>query len=250
MLQVSADRDLLHWSRSDVSTRLGIGVYIQAFVPTVSLLVGSLEHCRLGDSFELWHNVARAVIPALLTGMTLIVSAIIQQHTYGLSIFHALIVLNLCWITVVTGCAPLYLAGVITALAARQRSANPPVMGAPIPTTFPQQTIRSLLTSSPIVPAMVAVIIKLTLMGGFGVWVIRTINTFDSAPDACTSSTVIWILGYRSHVTSKLFRGGMFALYIELLVPICNLLPMLGLSALCTIALILVTAPYSIIFLL
>ena len=39
----------------------------------------------------------------LLTGVALIVSSIIQAKTYCLSMLHALVVLNLCWVAVLAG---------------------------------------------------------------------------------------------------------------------------------------------------
>lgn len=61
-------RDFLtHFTHLGIGVR--IGVYIQAFVATLSLLIGGLERRPLIDSDELWKNAAQAVIPPLLSGM-------------------------------------------------------------------------------------------------------------------------------------------------------------------------------------
>jgi len=60
-------------------------------------------------------------------------------------------------------------------------------------------------------------------MGGFGLWVISKIWTFDTTPGACTSSTVYYILGHLVHVTDISFRRPMLALYAILTIPPANL---------------------------
>lgn len=70
-------------------------------------------------------------------------------------------------------------------------------------------------------------------MGGFGIWVIRTINTFDNSPDSCTSSTVMWILGHHPHVTSDAFRRPVLALYALSSIPVLNFMLLALLNAIC-----------------
>jgi len=95
------------------NTAIGIGVrisvYIQAFVPLIPLVVRVGAGVKFAKNNELRANACQSIIFLLLTGMALIVSAIIQQHTYGLSVFHALVVLNLCWVTVMGSVASYYL---------------------------------------------------------------------------------------------------------------------------------------------
>lgn len=166
----------------------------------MSLLVEIVSGRSLADNVELQLSAAQSATSSLLTGMALIISAIIQQHTYGLSVFHALIVLNLCWIIVIGGYSPYHI------VAVDNNEANE---------GFIEKSMNLMF---------VVFVLKLMLMGGFGVWVIRDVLTFDSSPDACTSSTVLYILGHYPRVTSESFRRPMLALYSMLLVPVWNII--------------------------
>ena len=174
-----------------------IAVYIQAFLP---LITAVLQFCTGRPPIEFQLQAAQSASSSLITGMALIISAIIQQHTQGLSIFHALIVLSLCWITVFGSFIPFYFL---------VYSAN----GGNIQIIEHNATRMSSLF-----------MVKLMLMGGFGVWTLSQFSTFDSTPNPCTSSTVFWILGHHPHVTSRPFRKALLALYSLLLVPLVNLL--------------------------
>ena len=135
-----------------------------------------------------------------MTGMALIIFAIIQQHTQGLSIFHALVVLNLCWITVFGSLIPLLV----------------------LVFSEDEDVVTTKIVKHKSNGMFLLFIVKLMLMGGFGVWMLSQFSTFDSTPNPCTSSTVFWILGHYPHVTSRPFRKALLALYSLLLVPFVN----------------------------
>ena len=168
-------------SHIDSFTGIGvrIAVYIQAFLPLVPLI---LQICTGRPLIEFQLQAVQSASSSLFTGMALIISAIIQQHTQDLSVFHALMVLNLCWITVFGCLVPFYV------LSLTDDTGNARMIKI--------KSSRMLLLFTA----------KLMFMGGFGVWVLSRLSTFDSTPNSCTSSTVFWILGRRHHVTSWSFR--------------------------------------------
>ena len=184
-----------------------ISVYIQAFLPLLPLLVQIGAGMKLVKEKEMQENARQSIIYLLFTGMALLISAIIQQHAYGLSVFHALIVLNLCWITVVGAIAPFYFL-------------------ATLPDTNWMLSPTGVTTK--IARYVWALIAQLIFMGGFGLWLISNIWTFDTTPGACTPSMVYYILGHLVHVTDRPFRRAMLALYSILSIPLVNaVIPML-----------------------
>ena len=191
---------------SPIDSFAGIGVriavYIQAFLP---LIPAVLQICIGRPLVDFQLQAVQSASSSLITGMALIISAIIQQHTKGLSIFHALVVLNLCWITVFGSFIP------VLFLADYDGQRN-------ITIVTHKKTVMFLLFEA-----------KLMLMGGFGVWMLSQSSTFDSTPNPCTSSTVFWILGHHIHVTSRPFRKALLALYSTLLVPGVNIPAMVSL---------------------
>ena len=209
------------------SIAIGIGVrisvYIQAFVPLIPLVVRVGAGVKFSQNKKLRANACDSIIVLLVTGMALIVSAIIQQHLYGLSVFHALIVLNLCWITVMGSTASYYL---LRAVFKDPMPLDP--SGYPMP-WYPntmteaekKEEEEALILFYKFLAALVA---KLMFMGGFGLWVISTIRTFDTLPGACTSSTVYYVLGHLVHVTDRSFCRPMLALSAIITIPVVNML--------------------------
>lgn len=73
-----------------------------------------------------------------------------------------------------------------------------------------------------IISAVPILELKLLLMGGFGIWVFTTMDTFDRSPDACTSSTMVWIFGHHVHATTSGFRYLMLTVYSISTIPFLN----------------------------
>jgi len=77
----------------------GIGVrtaiYIQAVLSVIHPLVAGYDGKI--DDFEM-QSLATVYLGILLPGCALLISAIIQARTFGLSAYHAMIVLFLSWI--------------------------------------------------------------------------------------------------------------------------------------------------------
>lgn len=202
MPQVCVENVYAHHSKrySDISLLLGIGVriavYVQALLPSIALLAEVLKGRPFHQAIRTWERASKTITPALLTGMALIVSAIIQQHKYGLSVFHAMIVLNLCWITIATACGFFFVA--------------------PDSTLITVSAVKHDLT---VLKIFLLTILQCELLGGFGIWVFSTIHTFDSSSHSCTPSTVVWIFGHHIPVTSIPFRRLMLALYWTTSIP-------------------------------
>ncbi|KAF8310941.1 hypothetical protein DL93DRAFT_2083863 [Clavulina sp. PMI_390] len=170
-----------------------IAIYIQSLLPAMALLVEIIRGHPLEANDALQSSSAQAATSSLLTGMALVISAIIQHNVYGLSIFHALIVLNLGWIAIM---------GSILAIG-------------------PGLENRRLLQRRYDI-LMTVLWFKLSLMAGFGLWVMHNPAGYDRSPNSCTNSTVFWVLGKHCSVTSGPFRAILLTIYSLLLIPEFN----------------------------
>ncbi|KAF8310939.1 hypothetical protein DL93DRAFT_2157486 [Clavulina sp. PMI_390] len=177
----------------------GIGVrtaiYIQSLLPAVALLVELIRGHPITANTNLLASHAQAAKSSVLTSMALIISAIIQHSLYGLSIFHALLVLNLCWIAFIGGW-----------LAVMPRLNGNNTWKASMEKRIDQLEL--------------ALIAMVYLMAGFGLWVMHNPIKFDTSPDSCTNSTIFWVLGTHVKVTSAPFRVVLLVIYSLLFVPI------------------------------
>ncbi|KAF8319114.1 hypothetical protein DL93DRAFT_279010 [Clavulina sp. PMI_390] len=165
-----------------------VGVYLQALLP---LLVSYID-LFLGADKERRESNRDTANALIFTGISLLVSAIIQAHTRGLTVYHAYTVLNLCWVTIIGG-TPVFVMGVLNNVESIE--------------DLNEKFVLSLFT------------LKLCLLGGFGIWLNLKVPTFDTTPDNCTSTTVLWWLGHRVPATSWRSRGPLLGLYIWMVMP-------------------------------
>ncbi|KAF8316070.1 hypothetical protein DL93DRAFT_788354 [Clavulina sp. PMI_390] len=161
---------------------------------------------------------------SLLTALALIISAIIQSHKYGLSVFDALILLNLCWIAVIGGLTPMFSIASATedfASLAHRWGKRPDSLWKRIRRLF------AILIDLPRTAQWFNLLYcTFALINGFGLWVMHNPMAFDHSPEACTGTTVFWILGHTINVTSSRFRVSLLTLYSLFLVPGLNILLM------------------------
>ncbi|KAF8310271.1 hypothetical protein DL93DRAFT_1657694 [Clavulina sp. PMI_390] len=176
-----------------------MSIYIQAFLPIISCSIEFLRRRPISDNPELEKNLAHTAVASLLTGISLLISAIIQHHYYYLGTFHAIIVLNLCWITVFGSVAALD-------MAVRRMEKYPIIML--------RKTMKPFFAVSSI---------KMCLMGFFAIWMLISPDKFDNAPPGCTSQTVFVFFGRPFSVNSTSFRYPLFLIYSAAFIPILNI---------------------------
>ncbi|KAF8319115.1 hypothetical protein DL93DRAFT_2095009 [Clavulina sp. PMI_390] len=165
-----------------------VGVYLQALLPLlisyIDLFLGADEARRESNK-----DTANALV---FTGISLLISAIVQAHTKGLTVYHAYTVLNLCWVTIIGG-APVFVMGVFNNVES-MRDLN-------------HKFVFSLFS------------LKLSLLGAFGIWLNLKVRSFDTSPNNCTGTTVLWWFGRRIPAESWHSRGPLLALYVIMAVP-------------------------------
>ncbi|KAF8316066.1 hypothetical protein DL93DRAFT_788101 [Clavulina sp. PMI_390] len=203
-----------------------IAVYMNAFLPLVSMMIELLRGQSLVENDNLREGNILLAKTSLLTAMALIISAIVQSHKYGLSVFDALIVLNLCWISLVGGFTPMLSAMTspehIRRLA-RHWGERPYSLR-----TILRRLLNTFFDLPPTLEWLYLLYCNCMLMSGFGIWVMRNPLAFDRSMDACTSTTVFWIMGHSVNITDSRFRTALLVLYGLFLVPGLNVLIILS----------------------
>jgi hypothetical protein len=172
-------------------------IYCQAVIALARILRQWLSphgHTLIGQT--------STVVNVFVTGCALIISAVVQAHTAGLSLYHALIVLNLCWINNFTACFPL--ASGFTLLLFSDPTA--------IMKTHRIALFRQLL----------ACLVHFFLMATFGVWIFWDPYGFDNTSPNCSNSTTYDFFGLDVIATNHPFRLFWLIIYALSLIPPVN----------------------------
>ncbi|KDQ17189.1 hypothetical protein BOTBODRAFT_599907 [Botryobasidium botryosum FD-172 SS1] len=189
----------------------GIGVrasiYAQnllAFVPAILFL--SDRELTI-EELESMGTISTSI---LITACALLVSAFIQAATFGLSVYHALIVLNLSWINNMNA--------VVYCLFALETRAG----GSP-PWKWKLRNIHFReLVSSGIVVVIGLAIVHLSAMAGLGIWIWGRVDEFGDQRQ-CTPYTLYVLFGKSVSVVDKSLRIGSLVLYSITAIPFVNL---------------------------
>lgn len=162
-------------------------------------------------------ELGRAGYVTLLTGASLVVSGIIQAKSEGLTVYHALILLNLSWITVFTAVPTTYALQLLFVFG---------IPGHAMPLGLKFKLIKARSWESHSHTAFQLTILHtlhLSVTAGFGLWLFSNIKDFDSTAGNCTSSTVYSVFGYYPVVVSARFRQCWLVVYGIASVPMLNL---------------------------
>lgn len=149
-----------------------------------------------------WDDILEVIYPNLLLGCALIVSATVQARTFGLSIYHALIVLNLSWIIILSA-APTFMT---------------------IDNYQPLSTDLDRLRHRTWGFMAIWYTLYLTLTAAFGLWFFATIAHFDRTDAECKPLTLYYALGKYVHADNPAFRHFWIAMYSLVVIPVSNYL--------------------------
>ena len=186
----------------------GIGIrastYAQNFLG-VFLAIQYLMDGKISSNEAEYIETASNTI--LMTGCAIIISAIIQAKTIGLSAYHAMIVLNLSWMN------NSYLT--ISWVFRVGESDLEEIIASSLSRRKPKKKISRF----PIGLGLA----HLSLMAGFGIWLWQNIDTFGDRPQ-CTPYIFTVIFGQNVSAMNTSLRAGSLALYWITAIPIVNLL--------------------------
>lgn len=195
----------------------GIGVRISIYVQSLASVVRAVLYAADG-LFDLAEQKQLTSTSAALeiTAQSLVLAAIIQACTSGLSTYHALIVLNLSWMLIaatLVGCT-------CAALFA-------------IPSWSFKEIRNIRFRSSGMVHFIILPTIHLLLVGSFGIWVWVKIKAFGDQPE-CTPGILITFLGRNISVMNPTIRTTSLISYALALVPVLNILGVIALVVGCS----------------
>lgn len=153
---------------------------------------------------------------SLFTCTALVLSATAQAWRYSLTVYHGILVLNMCHILLSTSIAP-YTVSALMWMQSRA-SSTAQVRHAP-------QAPRALHI------LLFVYIATSTLVASFGLWLFRDPLSFDrTSPSCATTSTIAYQFGSYVHVIQPSFHRFWAVIYYVTLVPILNTIPIIALS--------------------
>jgi hypothetical protein len=159
---------------------------------------------------DVMNSIALNSVIIVLTGLAIAISGIIQATTYGLSTYHTVLLLALCWVIIIGALTP-YLVMWYDTESFSGRSPFASMLKGFHPLTNIIETL-ALFHS-----------VHFTVTCCVGLWFYSSVSTFDRSPDGCTASTVMVIVGHKHLVTDHAIRNFFIALYSIFLVPLLNI---------------------------
>lgn len=148
-----------------------------------------------------WTDIFGVVYPNLILGCALIISSVVQALTFSLTVYHALIILNLSWI-VTFSAAPAFI----------------------ISDNDKKRRIVGQLDNHTYQLMALCHVGHLTLSAAFGLWFFSSVAHFDKSGNGCTSSTLYYALWENVHADNPTFRRFWLAIYSIVVIPAVNFL--------------------------
>ncbi|TDL22594.1 hypothetical protein BD410DRAFT_788406 [Rickenella mellea] len=193
----------------------GIGVRISIYVQSATALVPAAlkiiedllrrngarsQTTQFHKTVVNWENIEGIATPNVILGFALLVSSLIQAHLYGLTVYHAIILLNL-HIIIGFSVLPYFI------LSINDKSENSQRRG-----MIYSVKMRLLLFH----------MVHMSCAAGFGLWLFGTIDDFDDSDPNCTSSTFFYVFGKKVNVDHSGFRDFWIVIYSFLFIPAVN----------------------------
>ncbi|KAF5359673.1 hypothetical protein D9756_003347 [Leucocoprinus leucothites] len=201
-----------------------VAIYAQNFIALILAIVA------LGDRYVSWKElllIGSQSMTILLTACALLLSALIQALTFGMSTYHTLIVLNLAWMN-----------NTNTLLYAVLFRYQGLVQIPGFKLSFAPQTFKSLPRRKAI-PLLTLGALHLSFVAALGFWFWLKVDTFG-ANSQCTPRPPLFlvILSHRISIDSRALRIISLAIYGVCAIPGINLMivggAVYGPSALCS----------------
>jgi len=185
-------------------------IYVQTFLTFVPAFIFSAD----GEiDKEEYKHIKTISTNILLTAFALLLSAFVQTATSGLSVYHAMIILNLSWINSTT-----FITYSLIYIAYRRSTIQGGILG-----ILPK--LMSLFRSRQAVMVVVLASAHLCFMAGFGIWVWSDIDDYGGHDSReCTLQTVTVTFGISSSVTAELLHIMSLVLYSITAIPFFNII--------------------------
>jgi len=220
---MSSTVDALHGCIPSNPDIAGIGVrtsiYVQNFLGVIIIAVYLLDGEIDVDEHE---HITTTSITILMTSCAIVVSAVIQAKTYGLSVYHALIVLNLSWMNNTN--LTISVAVAIMELKKENKNGGKENESSEDAKKIAHKKKRAVQANK---AAIIVGILHLSLVGGFGTWMWWNIDTFGNSP-TCTPFISTVYLGHTILLSDKALHRMWRALYWITAIPVANFMAFFG----------------------
>lgn len=188
-----------------------VSIYLQAFISLIPAALafgdGRLSHSESG--------ILRATFTStLLTACALLLSAFIQVTTYGLSVYHTVIVLNLSWINNTNA-----ITCIILQRAETERDGDEEKPNRCCHRMMWELRFRS--KSGELCWSGILACVHSFIMASLGLWLWVNIREFGVQPE-CTPQTFMNIVGYNIPVTGRVIRIVSIVFYAIMANPLGN----------------------------
>ncbi|KAJ3536398.1 hypothetical protein NMY22_g6050 [Coprinellus aureogranulatus] len=198
-----------------------VSIYIQAFLNILCAMVFSRDSWISKTEHK---SLTQASLNLFLAGCALLVCTIVQGSTFGITVHHALIVLNLNWIVGFSALLYVFIwtYNLVIGRVGRRRRREWLHSSAP-DVDFGHRGDAALFLLSAV---------HLSGTGAVGVWLWKTISKFGDQPK-CTPATLYTLFGRSVHVVgqgSKGLRRASLAVYWTMAIPIANVLILILIS--------------------
>jgi hypothetical protein len=163
----------------------GIGVRVAIYAQALLSIVYPIIFVWDGEiSRKETKAMSRISINIALTACALLVSTGIQAATFGVSLYHALIILQLSWINSMT-----FMTVYFVARASQSVNAQRSTLPSEGLSWIPKMNLSKLLRS----PEALVSSAHFIVVGGIGIWVWRKVQTFGNQTE-CNPGTFLVIL--------------------------------------------------------
>jgi hypothetical protein len=175
------------------------------------------------------HFLSNSVAGLSITGYALLISAVIQKATKELSLYHALVVLNLSWLNNITA---IHLHWTSLTLRPSSESMSPKELPDEFNLCVLYRFMKSharelwaLHRSRGSLPWLLLSELHLLFTAAFGIYVLATVSSFDTTTPNCTATTVYVIFPSVKHLdpTGYIRIVGLI-IYSLAVTPIANIL--------------------------
>ncbi len=163
---------------------------------------------------QVFRSISRRTMILTITGLGVIISAVIQAATSGLSAYHAFLMLALSWVIIIGGSFSLLM------MLMESSESNPDyVFDGNCGLTGWYHSDPEVRTSSRL---HLFHSFHITVTSCIGIWLFSRLSDFDRSPNNCTASTVVVMVGHQLPITAHTLR--IFSLVISslLALPILN----------------------------
>lgn len=212
-------------SNPDISgVGVRVSIYVQALVNLAAITMFSADGVISKNE---QHIINAGSNNIFITGCAILAAAIVQQRTYGLSVYHTLIILNLGWINGLSGIFSVMINpfdSAIENLKTNDGSKREGVQGAVQRSQSSQKSPSE--SETPINLLMISAA-QLTFLGAVGVWFWAKVESFDKNQSECTPETFLTLFGRDLFVTNQTLRKVSIAVYAIAAAPFINIIALL-----------------------